>query len=179
MNKFFLAALLLFLFVTGNAQTEKGDWLVGGRIDLNTGENSTHIGITPNAGVFVVDRLAVGGNFSFDHTKSGDTKFTDFGVGPFVRYYFTNAKARPLIHGSFNYLSSKVKGPNTSITNNGINFLLAAGLAVFINENVAIEPLAGYSYTKYKDFDGNGGFNLGIGFQVYINKKQIDNMKSK
>jgi hypothetical protein len=162
-----------------NAQTEQGDWLVGGRIDLNTGKNNTHIGISPNAGFFVIDKFAVGGNFLIDYNKSANNKITAFGIGPFARYYFTTTKARPLLHGSFNYLSTKIKTPITSTTNNGINFLIAGGLAVFINENVAIEPLAGYSYSKYKDFDGSGGFNLGIGFQVYINKKQIDNIKSK
>ena len=50
---------------------------------------------------------------------------------------------------------------------------------IFINENVSIELLAGYSHTKYKDFEGSGGFNLGIGFQVYLSKKQVDDMRSK
>jgi len=179
MGKIILTFLLASIFIGSSAQTEKGDWIVGGRVDLNTGENSTHIGFSPSAGIFVINKFAVGGNFLIDYTKSGDVKSTDFGIGPFLRYYFTDSKARPLLHASVNYLSSKFKSPSTSTTNNGINILAAGGLAVFINENVAIEVLAGYSRTKYKDFDGSGGFNLGIGFQVYLNKKQIDNMKSK
>jgi len=179
MNKFLLVVLLSFAFAAANSQTEKGDWLAGGRVDINTGENSTQIGFTPNAGYFVINNLAIGGNFSLNYIKSGDVKSTTFGVGPFARYYFTTTKARPLVHTDFNYISSKVKGPSTSITNNGINFLIAAGVAVFINENVSIEPLAGYSYTKYKDFNGSGGFNLGIGFQVYLSKRQVDDMRSK
>lgn len=179
MSKFILAIFCSGIFIIGNAQTEKGDWLVGGRVDLNTGENSSHIGFSPNAGLFVANNFAVGGNLLIDYNKSGDVKSTDFGIGPFARYYFTTSKARPLVHAAFSYLSTKIKGPSTSITNNGSNFLGAGGVAVFINENVSIEILAGYSHTKYKDFDGSGGFNLGIGFQVYLNKKQIDNMRSK
>jgi hypothetical protein len=179
MRKYILSILLLGIFIISNGQTEKGDWLVGGRVDLNTGENSTHVGFSPNAGIFIINNFAVGGNLLIDYNKSGDVKATDFGIGPFARYYFTTSKARPLVHLAFNYLSSKYKSPAFSSTNNGSNFLGAGGVAVFINENVSIEILAGYSHTKYKDFDGSGGFNLGIGFQVYLNKRQIDNLKAK
>ena len=170
MRKIITGIFLIFIFYTVSGQTEKGDWLVGGRVDLNTGENSTHIGFSPSAGFFVIDKLAVGGNVSLNYSKTGENKITSLGIGPFVRYYFTDAKARPLLHGAFNYLSSKVKTPQVSTTNNGVNFLIAAGLALFINDNVAIEPLAGYSYSKFEDFDGSGGFNFGIGFQVYLRK---------
>jgi len=179
MKKIFSVILLTVIFYSLNAQTEKGDWLVGGRVDLNTAENSSQIRFNPGAGVFVINNLAVGGNFAIDYAKSGDVKTTTFGIGPFARYYFTTSNAKPLIHTSFNYISSKIKGPSTSITNNGFNFLAAGGVALFMNQNVALEILAGYSHTKYKDFDGSGGFNLGIGFQVYLSKKQVDKMRSK
>ena len=178
MRKIIAVILLANILYTVNAQTEKGDWIVGGRVDLNTGENSTQIRFNPGAGIFVIDNLAIGGNFGIDYAKSGDLKTTTFGVGPFARYYFTKSNAKPLVHTAFNYISSKAKGPSTSITNNGINFLAAGGVALFINPNVAVEILAGYSHTKYKDFDGSGGFNLGIGFQVYLSKRQVDDIRS-
>ena len=178
MKKIITIILLANGFCSVNAQTDKGDWIVGGRVDLNTGENSTAIRFNPGAGVFVIDNLAIGGNFGIDYAKSGDLKTTTFGIGPFARYYFTKSNAKPLLHTAFNYISSKAKGPSTSITNNGTNFLAAGGVALFINPNVAIEILTGYSHTKYKDFDGSGGFNLGIGFQVYLSKRQVDDIRS-
>ena len=90
---------------------KKQNWLVGGRIDLNTGENSTHIGFSPGAGIFVIDNFAIGANFLIDYNKTGDVKATDFGVGPFFRYYFLKGMVKPLIHASVNYLSSKYKSP--------------------------------------------------------------------
>ena len=179
MRKIFASIIALIIFNTVNAQTEKGDWIIGGRVDLNTGENSTQVRFNPGAGYFVINNLALGGNFAIEYAKSGDVKATNFGLGPFARYYFGRSNARPLLHTAFNYISSKVKGPSTSITNNGINFLAAGGVAVFINQNVAVEILAGYSHTKYEDFDGSGGFNLGIGFQVYLSKKQVEDIRSK
>jgi hypothetical protein len=174
MRKTAMTILFAVIFITANTQTQKQDWIVGGRIDLNTGENSTHIGFSPSAGIFVIDNFAVGANFLIDYNKSGDVKATDFGVGPFLRYYFLKGMVKPLIHASVNYLSSKYKSPAFSTTNNGSNILAAGGVALFINENVSVEILAGYSHTKYKDFDGSGGFSLGIGFQVYLTKRQVE-----
>jgi hypothetical protein len=177
MRKIIVTIFSIFVAYVLNAQTEKGDWLVGGRVDLNTGENSTQIAFNPGAGYFFAKNFAAGGNFAINYVKSGDLKTTSFGIGPFARYYFTTSNTKPLVHGAFNYISAKVKAPgNTSITNNGSNFLLAGGVALFINENVAVEILAGYSHTKYKDFEGSGGFNLGIGFQVYLSKRQVENV---
>jgi len=177
--RIFSLLVLTVLFYSAKAQTEQRDWLVGGRIDLNTAKSSSQFRFNPNAGIFVINNLAVGGNFSIDYAKSGDVKTTGFGIGPFARYYFTTSNTKPLLHTAFNYISSKVKGPNTSITNNGFNFVAAGGVALFMNQNVALEILAGYSHTKYKDFDGSGGFSLGIGFQVYLSKKQVDDMRKK
>jgi len=176
MKKIILAMFLSGILTTLHAQTEKGDWLVGGRVDINTGDNSTHIGFSPNGGIFVVNNLAVGGNIKIDYSKAGDIKVTDFGIGPFIRYYFTEATARPLLQAAINYISSKVNAPTFSSTNNGSEIFLGGGVAIFINENVSIELLTGYSHTKYKDFDGSGGFNLGIGFQVYLSKRQVDKL---
>ncbi len=87
--------------------------------------------------------------------------------------------ARPLLQASVSFLSSKYKEPGFSSTQSGTNLFLGGGVAVFINDNVSIEGLMGYSRTKYKDFDGSGGFNLGIGFQVYLNKGQVERLRGK
>lgn len=179
MKKFITASLLIALFTTANAQTEKQDWMVGGGLRLNTSDNNTEIAFQPNAGIFVIKNLAVGANISLDYAKTGNTKLTSFGIGPFVRYYFTNAKVRPLLHASLNYLSSKVKTPVTTSTNSGLNFFLGGGAAIFVSDQVSLDILAGYDHTKYKDFDGSGGFALTIGFQVYLLKHQMDRLRGK
>lgn len=161
------------------AQTEKGDWLVGGRIDLNTGDNSTNIGFTPSAGLFVINNLAVGGNILIDYNKSADIKVTNFGIGPFVRYYFTESKVRPLLQLAVNFISTKVKTPLGSESNTGTSLFLGGGAAIFINENMSLEPIIGYANTKYKNFEGSGAFSFGFGFQAYINKGQVDKLRGK
>jgi hypothetical protein len=37
----------------------------------------------------------------------------------------------------------------------------------------------GYSHTKYSGFEGSGGFNLGIGFQVYLSRRQVERLRGK
>ncbi|MEI9912925.1 MAG: hypothetical protein WDO71_26765 [Bacteroidota bacterium] len=43
MKKIILALFLSGILASVNAQTEKGDWMVGGNFRLNTSENNTEI----------------------------------------------------------------------------------------------------------------------------------------
>lgn len=175
MKKIILTIFLSGILITINAQTKKGDWLIGGRVDVNTGDNSSHIGFTPNAGYFLINNFAIGGNIMIDYDKREDNKVTNLGIGPFARLYFPGAKAKPLLQGSVGYSSRQLKSPSFSSTDNGVSIFLGGGVAAFINENVAIEIITGYTNTKYKNSEG--GFYLGIGFQVYLSKKQVESIK--
>jgi hypothetical protein len=182
MKKIILGITVMAFASFVNAQTNKGDWMVGGNFRLNTADNNTQISFTPGAGAFIADNLAIGGNLGLSYSKSGNNKFTSFNVGPFVRYYFTTESQaiRPILHGTFNYLSTKNKiGNNASSTNTGTNFFIGGGAAAFITNNVSVDALLGYDRTKYKNFDGSGGFAFNIGFQVYLLKDQVDKVKGK
>jgi hypothetical protein len=180
MKKFLLSLVLVSVFIAADAQTEKGDWMVGGNFRLNTSDNNTEIALAPDAGVFVIKNLAIGGNLALVYAKSGDAKATSFGIGPFVRYYFTNANVRPILQGSLNFTSQKTKITGyPSTTNNGTNYFLGGGAAIFISDQVSIDGLMGYYHSKFKGFNGGGGFALSIGFQVYLLQKQMDRLRGK
>jgi Outer membrane protein beta-barrel domain len=182
MKKVLLGLIALTGITVLNAQTQQGDWMVGGNFRLNTSDNNTQIAFTPNVGAFVIDNLALGGNINLSYSKSGNNKYTSFGFGPFARYYFTtqNQTVRPIVQGSFSYLSTKSKiGNTTSSTNTGSNYFIGGGAAMFISNNVSIDALMGYDHTKYKSFNGSGGFAFNIGFQVYINKGQMEKVAGK
>ncbi|HYF30302.1 MAG TPA: outer membrane beta-barrel protein [Chitinophagaceae bacterium] len=172
MKKMYAFLLMVFTVYNVAAQTEHGNWLIGGSFVLNTNDNSTTIGLNPTAGYFVMNNLAVGGTVILNYTKFGNSRSTTFGAGPLVRYYFGQTNIKPFVHGEFGLISEKTKVGANSNTENGINFLLGPGLAGFLNENVALEALAGYSYTKLKDFDGDGGFAFRVGFQVYLRPRR-------
>src|SRR5688500_3600475 len=146
-NVFTLFAFVLMVGAA-SAQTEMGSWLVGGNINLNTAKNNTNSGVSPTAGYFFADNFAAGAMFDSNYNKGVNTSSTDFGFGPFARDYYGTSNTRPLLHGSWNYLSSKSEVAGVSSTTNGSQFFLGAGLAGFINRNVALEALAGYNHIK-------------------------------
>jgi hypothetical protein len=177
MRKIFLFLTLTLVLSAAKAQTTKGDWMVGGYFRINTSDNNTQIGLTPSAGAFVIDNLALGGNLGFNYSKTGDESNTSFGIGPFARYYFTKANVRPLFHTNLNFLTNKTKFSGISNKNTGINYFLGGGAAIFISEHVSIDALMGYDHIKLKGFDGSGGFAFNVGFQVYLHKSQVDRVR--
>ncbi|HTN08395.1 hypothetical protein [Agriterribacter sp.] len=179
MKKTILTQLLVSSLFIVNAQTGKGDWMAGGNFRLNTEKNTTAIGFTPNTGIFILQNLAIGGNVGFDYSKVGDNKATDFRIGPFARYYFTQANVRPFVHGVFNYLNRQVKTHISKNTEQGINYFLGGGAAIFLNDQVSLDALLGYNHSKLKGFDGSGGFAMTIGFQVYLLKHQVDKVRGR
>lgn len=174
-----LTAAVLVLAGSVSAQTEKGDWLVGGNVMVNTTDNNTNIAISPTAGYFFFNNFAAGGIFSFGHSKSGETKITSVSAGPFARYYFLKGNLKPLVLAEFEFGSTSTRVGSIKETGSRRSMLLGGGLAAFVNRNVAIETIAGYGRTKLEDYDGAGGFVLKIGFQVYLSPRgMIDTYRS-
>jgi hypothetical protein len=173
--------LLLGLVLAGfsaSAQTEQGNFLVGGMVQLTVAKANTNIEISPNAGYFFTDNFAAGANFSLAYSKtgSGDNAFksTVFALGPFVRYYVaTPSNVRPFLQGDFNFTTEKFKQTTTN-TRTGIGYFVGPGVAIFLNRNVALEGLAGYRHFAYKGEDGNGGFAFKLGFQVYLSRAEVN-----
>jgi hypothetical protein len=177
MKKIIATHLAVLFFTALTAQTDKEDWMVGGSFRLNTLKNQTEIAFTPNAGFFAIHNFALGGQLNVEYSKVVSTKITNFGIGPFVRYYFTNAKVRPLIHANFNYDKTRVKpGTGDASTNSGLDYFLGGGFAAFVSDQVSLDVVMGYYHTKPQGFDGYGGFALTIGFQVYLLKRQVNRL---
>lgn len=173
-------SILLTAGMCANAQTEQGNFLVGGNLQLNTAKNNTQIAVSPNAGYFFADNFAAGLNLNFGYAKTGGSsvtavsKQTNFDIGPFARYYFGTTNLRPFLHGNVDFTSSKTKiGSQATSTSNGLGYFFGPGLAAFLNRNVALEGIVGYDHFAYKNQDGSGGFALKVGFQVYLNRAEV------
>ena len=174
----FAVSLSLLISNQVSAQTEKGDWLVGGLLELNTARNNTTIEFSPNAGYFFMKNLAIGAKLLVAYEELGNLDITSVGAGPFVRYYFSEGKIKPFFSGDIDYQNRKLKTGQGSSTENAFNYFLGGGAAFFINNNVAVEGLLGYNHIMVKGESGNGGLNFKVGFQVYINKNQVQGVKS-
>lgn len=174
-----LVVLLSMATVQAMAQTEKGGFTVGGGLALQTGENTSQVMFNPNFGFFVADNFLLGGFLSGNFEKLGDTKFNEFGIGPYARYYIGKAQTKPFVVTEFDFLSRTVKQEGIEdIKTNGTRFLFGLGFAAFINENIAVEGITGYNYSKFKNEDGSSGFTLRLGFGLYFNKRHIKDLKS-
>lgn len=175
------ALLFLVLLAAGHgafAQTEQGNFLVGGNVQLNTAKNNTQVALSPSIGYFFVENFALGANIDLAYSKLGEnpnaSRITRFGIGPFVRYYVgTPGGIRPFLQGDADFSSTKSKTGTVSSTSTGTNFFFGPGAAIFLNRNVALEGLAGYSHTANKNQKGSGGFAFKFGFQVYLTGGEV------
>lgn len=127
--------------------------------------------------------------FSTSYSKS-EIKNSGIGISPFLRYYFlpVGKKVNLFADASYAYTmeKSKVKsivayGDNQNpptITEsrssrklNSNNFMLAAGPAFFINQNVSFELTIGYGLKKEGKNDiTTNRIMFGTGFQVFFGK---------
>lgn len=157
MKKSILIAILLFTFNSGmNAQIDRHTFMVGGNAyfqnskSVNASESYNQFRFSPRVGYFMVDNFAIGVGLEFSaFNGSSVTNLT-----PFLRYYVKNF----FLQGAYKY--------NTNYS--AVQFDL--GYAMFLNENVAIEP--SFYFAENFDSDGLLGRNLGIqiGFQIYLNR---------
>jgi hypothetical protein len=173
----FASALTLMAFVT-KAQTQQGDWLIGGTAHFSAAKKNTDFGINPDAGYFFADNFVAGANIGFNYQKVSNSKYTVFSAGPFARYYAGNMEKpfRPFLHTEVNFGTQKTDG-SSSITNT--SFYLAPGAAYFLNKNVALEALAGYQNNKVKGYSSSGGFLFKVGFQIHLTSGQVAELKSR
>lgn len=176
MKKILWSLLASVAFTTlCQAQTDKGDWMVGGSFLINTSKRAPEVTVTPSVGHFFANNLAFGGEMIISYNKIGVLKTTELGAGIFGRLYFNikESSFKPLIHTSFNVGSLRTKDTTGSITETVTGFILGAGGAFFINSNVAIDGLAGYSYKKVENTPGGGGFLFRLGFQVHLLRREV------
>ena len=163
--RYFLCAVLFSMIAfTSYAQTDKGHYLIGGDLPFSAQLNNvSSVSLSPQFAYFIVDKFALGG-LIYLSTRGG---YTSYALGPLARYYFEtgNAKLKPfgqlflgLGGNSNNYNSSSSSG----LTGN-----IAAGLAIFLNEHVALEPNFRVDFDS-RTYVQSGTVSLNLGLQVYL-----------
>lgn len=193
----FTLAVILAGITSSFAQFEQGRMLVGGTVGFSsttsksesgsnsiTWGNTTEISLAPQFGYFVIDNLAIGAGLDVSLSSfkpdddDNDSEYSATGVQfqPFVRYYLP---AKVFFQGNFGLGSAKYEETYLGDTDEekyGLSsWSLAAGYAIMLNDNVAIEPMLGYgsTTTKYKDSDPeekdiDSGLFIRVGIQVYL-----------
>lgn len=174
MKKLILAGMLA-LFGLFNAQTQKGNWMVGSDVMNMEFTNGLNLSLNPRAAYFIQDRWAVGaavGLGIYKASGSNDVQ-VNWDVAPFTRYYFTDSQINGgLKNGSFfgeGSLGFGGRNSNSGSTTNGIALGIGAGYAYFLTQNISVEGLLKFStITGGGNTKSNGDLNLGVGFSIFL-----------
>lgn len=171
---------LVFGFVTLNAQTQKGNWVVEGSSSLGfatgkstykqgslevDGTKATVISFNPAAGYFVMDNMALGVEFGlssiattiYDDYYDDEYKVTvsTFSIMPGATYYFTAGEnIKPYLGANIGYGSKKEKEDNESFSGGGFGWKLKGGMAFFFRESMAVNLGLSYAQMTYKYKEG-------------------------
>jgi hypothetical protein len=165
-NKYFLCAVFFSMIVFSSfAQTDKGHYLIGGDLPFSARlNNGSGVSLSPQFGYFIVDNFALGGLISLN-TGGG---YTGYALGPLARYYFEtgNDKLKPFGQ-LFLGLGGTSRSGFYSYSSNGLVGNVAAGLAIFLNEHVALEPNFRIDFDSRTE-EPSGTVSLNLGLQVYL-----------
>lgn len=151
MKKFYLTlAAVAALTFASKAQTEKGNFVLGGGLGFNTesvkdaDDKATSFNILPSVGYFVSDNISVGLGLGYAWSKeeNGIEEATvgAFSVAPFSRWYSANGPVRffgqlsvPMAWGNLKENDEKVG----NVSNYGVE--LAPGVAYFPTSKIGLE----------------------------------------
>lgn len=181
MKKVFFIALCVMTASTAFSQINKGQWMVGGNASFSSSkfedaDNTTNTyQLAPNAGYFFINNLVGGFRINLSGTKTetelGDFKSSSVLVSPFVRYYFLPAAEKINVFADLGYGfgSEKAEIGNNDETASVSGFSIAAGPAIFITPNTALELTVGYNSLKYEDVSERyNTLQVGVGFQIHL-----------
>ena len=187
-----LLSIILLFSIAAKSQITKGNWMIGGNANFSFSSINTETGITktttinlaPNIGYFFVDKFAGGirlsvykNHIKFGQPNNNSTTFSNYRIGPFVRYYFLPADKQYNILTEINYQfgNEKVETNTSSGTNIKSNvFSFSAGPVIYFNSSVGIEFLLNYS-SSGNNINSSRGSSLGIGIGLQIHLENDKN----
>ncbi|WP_416439368.1 hypothetical protein [Phnomibacter sp. MR] len=177
----------VFFVANSYAQISKGNWLVGGNGEFQrqkttystTEISSTQLSISPKIGHFILDRFAIGLYTNYSRTVSKSninrSRYSIFGVGPFLRYYLLNIEKNANINlivegnGAYNVHTNN----SISVKSDYLSYSILTGPVIFFNSSVGIEFLFGYKgISELKNDTRSSGIHFNIGLQVALEREK-------
>ena len=178
---------MLVLSLSSYGQIEKGNYLLGGTGNLgfssNEGRSSFNIGIRPNVGYFLTDKIALTTSiplsFYTDKSENWQSRSVCYGLVPGLRYYFAKKeKSAFFASTSFGIFQSKSKTESES--NNPFNINkssntytsanLAVGYVYFLNKSIGLETTLGYNRSNSTHYNAQSAIDVNFGLQIYFGR---------
>jgi len=161
---------LLLAAGAANAHVRKNTWLVQGNVafssssgDLYGNENLTLFDLSPAAHCFLANKLALGGKLDYASEKQGDFSNSSLLIGPSLHYYLArdlDAKVNPYLGAAILLSSDSHDNGVVSDSRSGSTIQLAAGLAWFWTEHLALTPELSFNL---ENLDGDNGTTIMLG----------------
>jgi outer membrane protein len=188
---------LILFFMSLNAQTSAGKFLIGGSSALNfssttdkyksddgdgTNGKTLDLSLMPQVGYFVMDGLAVGlvldiaySSYKADGAEDRNS-VTTLVAAPFARYYFGASKIKPYGEGTLGlgiYIDKYPDFDGTQTDKYGVfAWQLKGGVGVFLNDAVSLDLGLAYQGASVKAKENNDSnyrdVTSGIGLEVGI-----------
>lgn len=174
-----LRRLLLILFFIipfaciSLAQVSKGQWMVGGYANISP-DRYLSINISPTAGYLISNKIAVGAMFNIDYANSDIAHYISNYLIPTGRYYFGKTRTQLFIMAGFGMAhQTSVYKDDAHENNSDFSYYGggALGLSHFVNNNIALEVMVGYSNSPITRFRG---IFVNFGLQIILNKKTYE-----
>ncbi len=124
--------------------------------DLEYQQNSIQFGLSPEAGYFIKNRLALGGAILIDLNRTlGDLGFSEYSVlfGPSVRYYLPRDTEMQMFlygFGGYGFVPSHQL----------LKIMLGPGINFFLTEKIAFEARVLYSLAREWNVAGGGHHHI-------------------
>jgi outer membrane protein len=175
----FTLTILLVSSFFATAQVEKGKWFMAGygQMNFDIGKDKTKAGSTisendkyfefnfnPLMGYFVIEKMPVGlfldSYFDKYKTDNYESKYSQFIIGPFVRYYVLQLdKLFPYAEGrvGIGQYKSKYSDNDTQVETYS-SAALGIGASYFFTNHLALDGVLGYRHYgwSYDSEDGGG-----------------------
>lgn len=192
MKKIILTTLSLAITIISFAQINKGQFLIGGSVSFESTksdyqDNRTYVYnnffLSPALGYFFIDKLAAGvrvdfRSYNYKNYGSLVVHQNNTSLSPFARYYFLPATQKVNVFVDGSYIHNKNKFRNLSspdFTEKANGYAVAAGPAIFLTKQVALEFTVGYRHSKTVNYPAaiENKFSTGFGLQIHFgnNKK--------
>ena len=156
----------------------QGAWTFGGSVGFSSskqegaGKPTTVIELLPEAGYFIIDDLGVGLNIIYSKTSQNSASFTEFGIGPWARYYVYQAA---FVQAGFLAESLTIDGDFGQAKSTGTRIEGGLGYSAWLADAVALEPMVYVNLLKSKDENeepvNTTTLGLRIGLKIFIGKE--------
>lgn len=142
------------IFCQNAYSIKTGTLSCGGHFSLKSksnddyGESYNILNLYSQFDVFVSKNISAGLLINYFKEWQGQWNQREFGFGPNIRYYFDYQSTKPFLGAGYLYFSETWSSMNYDRSEE--NILFNGGIAIFLSDIVALEPMVNYKLTKEK-----------------------------